>query len=76
MQRRWRQPAGLERIASNAIVWTALIAVKNGEDAAVAAAQAELSAMPRKSNGFASTDRTAAELVYLNYAHARPLRKL
>ena len=59
---------GLERMSSNSILWTTYIAVKNGDDAAVAIAKAELSAMTSKLKEFGSTNDTAVEFVYLNYA--------
>lgn len=59
---------GLDRISSNAILWALYVSVKNGDDAAVAIADAELSAMTSKLNEFALGEGEKAEFVYLNYA--------
>ncbi|EAS29085.2 uncharacterized protein CIMG_13298 [Coccidioides immitis RS] len=61
---------GLERISSNAVLWVTYIGIKNGDDASVGIAQAELSAMTSKLEGFAIGEETGVEYVYLNYADA------
>jgi len=69
-QRNGGNMLGLERLPSNAILWVAGIAIKNGDDAAVAFAQAELSAMTGRLQDFASREEGLANFVYLNYADA------
>jgi hypothetical protein len=61
---------GLDRLTSNAIFWVAGVAIQNGDDAALAFAQAELSKMTSKLQEFASKDNSTMKLVYLNYADA------
>lgn len=69
-QRNGGNVLGLDRISSNAVLWTTGISIKNADDAALAIAQAELNAMTAELKDFARTSGTAAEFVYLNYADA------
>ncbi|KAL9115846.1 MAG: hypothetical protein Q9227_000214 [Pyrenula ochraceoflavens] len=69
-QRNGGNVLGLDRIPSNAILWTAGVGIKNGDDSALAVAQAALSIMTTELREFASADGAAADLVYLNYADA------
>ncbi|KAJ9634483.1 hypothetical protein H2204_006308 [Knufia peltigerae] len=61
---------GLERIGSNAILWTAAVAITNGDDGALAVAGTELSALLTQLEKFTSPDGkpSTAEWVYSNYA--------
>lgn len=68
-QRNGGNMLGLNRIPSNAILWTTAITVF-GDDAALAIAQAELRAMTAKLREVTSQHGTGAEFLYLNYAHA------
>ncbi|PSN75518.1 FAD-binding domain-containing protein [Corynespora cassiicola Philippines] len=59
---------GLNRIPSNAAIWSAGIWIKNGTDADLAVIQAEVHAMAAELRFFAEKQDTAVEFVYLNYA--------
>jgi hypothetical protein len=59
---------GLDRLKSNAIVWNAGVAILNGNDAALAAARAELNAMTAELKYFAKQNGLLLDFVYLNYA--------
>lgn len=59
---------GLGRLPSNAILYTGGVGIIDGDDAAVAFAQAELSAMTAKLKASAEAESAAAEFIYLNYA--------
>jgi hypothetical protein len=49
-------------------LWTAAVSVKNGDEAALALAQAELGTMTRKLFTFAKSEGTANDWIYMNYA--------
>lgn len=58
---------GLDRIGSNAILWIGGVSF-NGDDAAFAVVQAEVSAMVTSLKVFAAKEAALADFVYLNYA--------
>ena len=57
----------MDRTASNAVLWIGGICV-TGDDAAVALAHTELSAMVENLRTFAAREAALADFVYLNYA--------
>ncbi len=59
---------GLERIPSNAILWTGGVAIENGDDTALGIAKAQWSTMTANLKEFAESNGAAADLIYLNYA--------
>lgn len=59
---------GLERLPSNAIIFVLNVGILNGDDAALALAQAELGMVASQLEAFAKQVAAAADLVDLNYA--------
>lgn len=62
---------GLDRMASNGIIWTAGVAIKNSDDAALEVARAELTAMTTELKAIAKKDGKLQDFVYLNYAEGQ-----
>jgi hypothetical protein len=62
---------GLDHMTANSIMWTAGVAIKNGDDAALELARAELTAMATELKAIAKKDGTLEDFVYLNYAEGQ-----